>query len=159
MLWAAIETALSPKAALRRRDQHCCFTFPSQKFHLVQLSLWLSRMRKRFRLALRACPCSMRKTTPEQRHIVSLTNHPGCWHWENIPTSRTGFCPGDIRLLKGHSHPGMCWASQCSAQHSSSPSWASALLLTAITPRKTPHTALTAHKHQTLTCSSFNSAF
>lgn len=63
MLWAVTEASLSPKAAPRRGDQHCCFVFPSQKLHLVQLSLWLSGMRKGFRLALPACPCSMRKIT------------------------------------------------------------------------------------------------
>lgn len=142
-----------------RGHQHCHCGFPSQKCHLVQLRLWLSGMGKGSRLALSAWPYSMRKSTREQGHIFTLTNHPGSWHWEKFLTPRIGFSPGGIRMLKGHSHPGMCWESQCSAQHSSSPSWASALLPTAPTPWKTPHTAPTAHKHQTLTCSSFNSAF
>lgn len=134
VLWAATETSLSPKAELRRGDQPCHFVFLSLKLHLVQLSLWLSGMGKGFRLALPAHLCSIRKTTPEQRHIVTLTNHPGCWYWENIPMSRIGFCPRDIRVLKGHSYP-----SQCSAQQSSSPSWASALLASAL-PLGKPHT-------------------
>lgn len=110
VLWAARDLPI-PKSRTEQGRSALTLCVSAPNLHLVQLSLWLSGMGKGFRLALAAYLCSVRKTTPEQGHIVTLRNHPGCWHWENIPMSRTGFCPGDIRVLKGHSHP-----FQCSAQ-------------------------------------------
>lgn len=115
VLWAARDLPI-PKSRTEQGRSALTLCVSAPNLHLVQLSLWLSEMRKGFRLALAACLCSVRKTTPEQGHIVTLRNHPGCWHWENIPMSRTGFCPGDIRVLKRHSHP-----SQCSAHRAAAP--------------------------------------